>query len=228
MQHRYPSHTIPAPIITEPGTAVEDTAGALSTTMTLASVMTDRVEALQHALASAAPMPDLAALWALADTLEQRLKDSIILLNAVADQIAIAQPVDPNADAELLALFAAWVRDTGQHYAGDHDHSGVDRPAISQEATDAWAAAGDRADESAQAIQKMRAHTLTGVIARLRVRLSQDTTRESDKVHVLEGFLALYERREELLDGGDQQIAQAIHELMEIIGEDSGPTLTLA
>jgi hypothetical protein len=95
-EHKYASHQVPAPVITEASMAIEDAAGELTVTHALVSDMCGKIEGLADlrrqlterpgSMDPKAWMSRIDALDALASAIDARLKDSIILLYAIIDK----------------------------------------------------------------------------------------------------------------------------------------------
>lgn len=95
MEHKYGSYSIAAPTIKDPMGAVEDVSGGLRTTKTLTGSLLGDVEGMIDLAREAKERPGsispdavegrLDAAWALAQAVDERLMDSIILLDAIVD-----------------------------------------------------------------------------------------------------------------------------------------------
>lgn len=105
--HNYASHQVAAPVITHAEMATEDCAGDLTTTHTLMSSLLGDIEGMQQIARQSKERPGsidpqavnarLDALWALAETIDARLKNSIILLNAIINKNNEADIADRRA-----------------------------------------------------------------------------------------------------------------------------------
>lgn len=97
MKHDYVHFSIPAPIIKDAGGSVEDEAGSLRVTYQLQTALLGDIEGLQEIARRLRDQPGtidpqahegrIEALWALAQTIDERLKADIILLDAVSDKL---------------------------------------------------------------------------------------------------------------------------------------------
>lgn len=95
MDHNYPSYSIPAPLIKDGAHALGDAIGDLTTTHTLIELMQAQVERLQDisrqsdipasGLLPIYIQPGLASLWSFIEAIELRVRDSIILLQAIEE-----------------------------------------------------------------------------------------------------------------------------------------------
>jgi hypothetical protein len=93
MEHKYGNYSVPAPTIEDHFGAVEDAMGGLRVSHSLVASLVESVDHLQAmarmqkigTIDPNAVGSRLEALWALAISIEERMKD-IILLEAVVDQ----------------------------------------------------------------------------------------------------------------------------------------------
>ncbi|MGV2495060.1 hypothetical protein [Pelagerythrobacter aerophilus] len=96
MKHDYNSYAIPAPVIKDVSGCISDAIGDLTTTHTLVASLVGDVEQTQDLARQQQERPNtvspialeqrLGALWCLAEAIDARLKDSIILLRAVEER----------------------------------------------------------------------------------------------------------------------------------------------
>lgn len=119
MRHIYASYEIPAPVIKEPATVVEDVAGNLTSTHTLICSLIGDIENLQDigrrmtenpaSICADAWKARLEGIWALGNAIDGRLKDDIILLYALVDHSnAQDEPQAPPAYAYRPIDTSAW------------------------------------------------------------------------------------------------------------------------
>ena len=102
MKHDYSSYRIPAPIIKEPSTVVEDAAGDLLSTHQLVDTLIGDIEGIRdfgrgmvdrpERMQAEALIARANRLWALAEAISTRLKDSVILLYALAESRSTSSP----------------------------------------------------------------------------------------------------------------------------------------
>jgi hypothetical protein len=96
MKHDYGNYSIAAPVIKDHLGAIEDAAGSMRVSETLVSSLLGDIDGMQGiarrqkerpgSVSAEAVNDRLDALWALTHSISERLKNDIILLEAVIDQ----------------------------------------------------------------------------------------------------------------------------------------------